>query len=169
MRHAEKYAPGMDLDNIHDYEIKKEMKESKKVENYQQGGIARKRPPFMGRVVDPAAPEPTRYKSSTAIKKKLDANRDKLAEIRAGQAERRARNQARLDSVRAARDRFAARKAGMAMKKGGEVHSDVKMDKAMMKKAVHKHEKAMHPGKPLTKLKRGGLPVHQGSPMYGKK
>jgi hypothetical protein len=25
-------------------------------------------------------------------------------------------------------------------------------------KDVHKHEKAMHPGKPLTKLKKGGLP-----------
>jgi len=25
-----------------------------------------------------------------------------------------------------------------------------------VKKAVHKHEKAMHPGKPLTKLKSGG-------------
>ena len=25
------------------------------------------------------------------------------------------------------------------------------------KKAVHKHEKAMHPGKPLTKLKKGGV------------
>ncbi len=24
------------------------------------------------------------------------------------------------------------------------------------KKAVHKHEKAMHPGKPLTKMKAGG-------------
>ena len=24
------------------------------------------------------------------------------------------------------------------------------------KKAVHKHEKAMHPGKPLTKLAKGG-------------
>lgn len=24
------------------------------------------------------------------------------------------------------------------------------------KTAVHKHEKAMHPGKPLTKLRRGG-------------
>ena len=24
------------------------------------------------------------------------------------------------------------------------------------KAAVHKHEKAMHPGKPLTKLRRGG-------------
>lgn len=159
MRHAEKYAPGMDLDNIHDAEIKEA---SKKADRYQQGGIARKRPPEMGRVVDPVAPEVVRRKPSSAMQ-------DRLAAIRAGQAERRARNQARLDSVRAARERFAARKAGMAMKKGGEVHSDVKMDKAMMKKAVHKHEKAMHPGKPLTKLKRGGLPVHQGSPMYGKK
>ena len=35
-------------------------------------------------------------------------------------------------------------------------HEDVKMDKAMMKKAVHKHEKAMHPGKKLTKLRAGG-------------
>jgi hypothetical protein len=35
-------------------------------------------------------------------------------------------------------------------------HEDVKMDKAMMKKAVHKHEKKMHPGKPLTKLRAGG-------------
>lgn len=35
-------------------------------------------------------------------------------------------------------------------------HSDVKMDKAVVKKAVHKHEKAMHPGKPLTKLAKGG-------------
>ena len=25
------------------------------------------------------------------------------------------------------------------------------------KKAVHKHEKAMHPGKPLTKLAMGGM------------
>jgi hypothetical protein len=24
------------------------------------------------------------------------------------------------------------------------------------KKAVHKHEKSMHPGKPLTKLRKGG-------------
>lgn len=31
-----------------------------------------------------------------------------------------------------------------------------KMNKAAVKTAVHKHEKAMHPGKPLTKLKSGG-------------
>jgi hypothetical protein len=35
-------------------------------------------------------------------------------------------------------------------------HSDVKMDKAVVKKAVHKHEAAMHPGKPKTKLAKGG-------------
>ena len=29
--------------------------------------------------------------------------------------------------------------------------------KADIKKAVHKHEKAMHPGKPMTKLKKGGV------------
>jgi hypothetical protein len=42
----------------------------------------------------------------------------------------------------------------MATKK----HSDVKMDKKVVKAAVHKHEKAKHPGKPLTKLKAGGMP-----------
>ena len=28
--------------------------------------------------------------------------------------------------------------------------------KSSIKAAVHKHEKAMHPGEPLTKLRRGG-------------
>jgi len=88
MRHAEKYAPGMDLDNIHSYELSQEAKKEKKVEQYA---------------------------------------------------------------------------------KGGKVHSDVKMDKAMIKKAVHKHESEKHPGESKTKLKKGGLPVHKGSPMYGRK
>jgi len=35
-------------------------------------------------------------------------------------------------------------------------HEDKDMDKSMMKKAVHKHEKEKHPGKPLTKLAKGG-------------
>ena len=43
-----------------------------------------------------------------------------------------------------------------AMKKGGM--TDIKQDKAMVKKAVHKHEAAMHPGKPMTKLRKGGMP-----------
>jgi hypothetical protein len=42
----------------------------------------------------------------------------------------------------------------MATKK----HADVKKDKEMVKKIVHKHEKAKHPGKPLTKLAKGGMP-----------
>lgn len=35
-------------------------------------------------------------------------------------------------------------------------HADVKMDKAVVKKAVHKHEEKMHPGKPKTPLAKGG-------------
>lgn len=37
---------------------------------------------------------------------------------------------------------------------GGEV--DRKEDKKMIATAVHKHERAQHPGKPLTALKKGG-------------
>jgi hypothetical protein len=33
---------------------------------------------------------------------------------------------------------------------------DIAQDKKMIAGAVHKHEKAMHPGKPLTKLAKGG-------------
>jgi hypothetical protein len=52
--------------------------------------------------------------------------------------------------------------------KGGKVkHADVKMDKSMVKKAVHKHERAMHPGKPMTKLKHGGVPSYGRKAMYG--
>lgn len=35
-------------------------------------------------------------------------------------------------------------------------HDDVKKDKKMVAGAVHKHEKKLHPGKPLTKLAKGG-------------
>ena len=34
---------------------------------------------------------------------------------------------------------------------------DLKQDKKMMAGAIHKHEKRMHPGKPLTKLAKGGV------------
>jgi hypothetical protein len=33
---------------------------------------------------------------------------------------------------------------------------DMKQDKATAAKAVHKHERAMHKGKPLTKMAKGG-------------
>ena len=38
--------------------------------------------------------------------------------------------------------------------RGGK--ADVAQDKAMVKSAVHKHEKSMHKGEPLTKLAKGG-------------
>lgn len=52
---------------------------------------------------------------------------------------------------------FAADGIGK-MKKGGMAHSDVKMDKKVVKKAVGMHEKQLHGGKKsnLTKLARGG-------------
>ena len=51
-----------------------------------------------------------------------------------------------------------ARRRGMSpgYKKGGM--ADLKQDKATVKAAVHKHEAAMHPGKPMTKLRKGGMP-----------
>ena len=33
---------------------------------------------------------------------------------------------------------------------------DLKQDKAMIAKAVHKHERAKHKGQPMTKLAKGG-------------
>lgn len=37
-----------------------------------------------------------------------------------------------------------------------EAKADMKQDKATAKAAVHKHEKAMHKGRPLTKMANGG-------------
>jgi hypothetical protein len=34
---------------------------------------------------------------------------------------------------------------------------DIKQDKKMIAAAVHKHERHDHPGKPLTKLAKGGM------------
>jgi hypothetical protein len=36
-------------------------------------------------------------------------------------------------------------------------HADAAMDKKAVKSAVHKHEANMHPGKPKTKLAKGGM------------
>ena len=41
--------------------------------------------------------------------------------------------------------------------------ADMKQDKKMMAGAVHKHEKRLHPGKPMTKLAKGGVAkMHKG-------
>lgn len=39
--------------------------------------------------------------------------------------------------------------------------ADLKQDKKMIKAAVGKHEKNMHPGKPMTKLAKGGVTTDQ--------
>ena len=39
--------------------------------------------------------------------------------------------------------------------------ADMKQDKKMMAGAVHKHEKKLHPGKPMTKLAKGGVTTDQ--------
>jgi hypothetical protein len=85
------------------------------------------------------------------------------------EARERAMERRALDKARHA-EKYAP---GMSLdmseyKKGGKVkHSDVKMDKAMVKKAVHKHERAMHPGKKMTKLNKGGVPSYGRKAMYG--
>ena len=38
---------------------------------------------------------------------------------------------------------------------------DMKQDKKMIAGAVHKHEKKLHPGKPMTKLAKGGVTTDQ--------
>ena len=182
MRHAEKYAPGLDLDNIHSYELSQEAKKEKKVEKYQAGGIARMRPPAMGKVVDrdsKAAQNAARRKElfsqrMAAQKAARDARMAERAKPAQDRAAQRQATSARIrDTLAASRANRAARRAAanpsMGMAKGGKVHSDVKMDKTMIRKAVHKHESEKHPGESKTKLKKGGLPVHQGSPMYGRK
>ena len=46
---------------------------------------------------------------------------------------------------------------GRKFAKGGDMkHEDVKMDKAMMQKAVSKHESRLHKAQPKTKLAAGG-------------
>lgn len=55
----------------------------------------------------------------------------------------------------------------MKAKGGLSKHQDVEMDKSMIRSAVHKHESAMHPGKPKTKLRHGGMLSYGRKPMYG--
>jgi hypothetical protein len=57
----------------------------------------------------------------------------------------------------------------MAKKEGGDMkHEDIKMDKAMMQKAVNKHESRLHKGEPMTKLAKGGAAKKMASGGYTK-
>ena len=52
---------------------------------------------------------------------------------------------------------FSNADQGRKFSKGGDMkHSDVKMDKGMMQKAVNKHEGRLHKGETMTKLAKGG-------------
>ena len=52
---------------------------------------------------------------------------------------------------------FVTADKGKKFSKGGDMkHEDVKMDKAMMQKAISKHESHLHKGQPKTKLAAGG-------------
>ena len=59
---------------------------------------------------------------------------------------------------------------GKTFKEGGEMkHTDVKMDKGMMQKAVNKHEGRLHKGATMTKLAKGGMaPSKMGAVKTGK-
>lgn len=59
-------------------------------------------------------------------------------------------------------------------KKGGACYAegglaDMKQDKRTVATAVHKHEKALHPGKPLTALKKGGVVEKATGERYASK
>lgn len=53
---------------------------------------------------------------------------------------------------------------GRKFSKGGDMkHSDSKMDKGMMQKAVNKHEGRLHKGETTTKLAKGGMTSKMGA------
>lgn len=61
------------------------------------------------------------------------------------------------------------KKGGCAGKYAEGGKADIAQDKAMVKSAVHKHEKSMHPGEKLTPLKKGGCAGRAKSvPAYSK-
>jgi hypothetical protein len=61
------------------------------------------------------------------------------------------------------------KKGGCAGKYAEGGKADIAQDKAMVKSAVHKHERAMHPGEKPTPLKKGGCAGRsKGVPAYSK-
>lgn len=57
-----------------------------------------------------------------------------------------------------------ARRRPMKKAEGGRV--DMAQDKKTVAAGVHKHERAMHPGKPMTKMQRGGaVPATRRDPL----
>jgi hypothetical protein len=74
------------------------------------------------------------------------------------------REAAKLRAMTGAASTAAERRAVMKKAEGGKV--DMKQDKKAVASGVHKHERNMHPGKPLTRMQRGGgVPVAKSGPM----
>jgi hypothetical protein len=65
---------------------------------------------------------------------------------------------------------FSNADKGRKFSKGGDMkHSDAKMDKGMMQKAVNKHEGRLHKGQEMTKLAKGGMASKMGAVKTGSK
>ena len=90
----------------------------------------------------------------------LDGKSDEYAEnVRAFDNTRIMRAAAKAKKIRESRATDKKKGGAVKMKGGGtskESSADMKQDKAVVRTAVHKHERAMHQGKPMTKLKKGG-------------
>lgn len=76
---------------------------------------------------------------------------------------RKSQENAKLRALTGASSTASERRALMKKAEGGKV--DMKQDKKTVAAGVHKHERALHPGKPMTKMQRGGFPSHSKAPL----
>jgi hypothetical protein len=120
-------------------------------------------------------PPPPGYKKGGAVKMKAEGGTSKRGPRRDADGSRGAirtmRNEREFMEMPEGTKQKHAMKSALGIqekKKGGAVKkmkdggtskessADMKQDKAVVRTAVHKHERAMHQGKPMTKLKKGG-------------
>ena len=114
--------------------VKGQLKARKDTVGYAAGGKVKAPPP---KAYDPVKDEPT--------SRPLTADQV-----------RNLRNRMKAAPKKRAYDPVLDEPTSRPFAKGGKVKSDMAQDKATVRKAVHKHERAMHPGKPLTKMRNGG-------------
>jgi hypothetical protein len=128
-----------------------------------------------GRVTDPVRnktggkndPEYGDYEASRLMVTKRDAKGDwkEMKPSRLEVTKRDAKGDWKeMRPMTGAASTAAERRAVMKKAEGGKV--DMKQDKKAVASGVHKHERNMHPGKPLTRMQRGGgVPVAKSGPM----
>jgi len=119
--------------------VKGQLKARKDTVGYAKGGMAKK-----PKAYDAVKDEPT-SRPLTADQVRNIRNRMKASKPPAKRA---------YDPVLDEPTSRPFAKGGYA--KGGMADKDMAQDKATVRKAVHKHERAMHSGKPLTKMRKGG-------------